>query len=98
MATSREFWGDYMMNRARTSMLKFLETSTSPAHNSSDPERIARSSGYFTCCHEVYCALEMTSLDAAQTLGGDALDELQSEGRVVFYTRDDGHRMVRLPS
>jgi hypothetical protein len=50
------------------------------------------------CGAAVYVDLRMTSiaLDAAVTLGLDALDELALDGLVLLYTREDGLEMVRL--
>ena len=78
--SARELWGD-RLDLARASILAYLET-TSRSRTS--------------CGHRVYSDLQMASIDAATTLGLDALDEMGVDGLVVLYTRDDGLKMVRL--
>ena len=94
--SARELWGD-RLDRARESILAYLETSSSPARHSSDSERIAKSSSRAVCGQAVYNDLRMTSIDAATTLAFDAINELELDGLVLLYARDgDGLAMVRL--
>jgi len=93
--SAREIWG-VRLDRARESILTYLEKASSPARHAADSERIDKSSSRRACGVAVYIDLQLTSIDAAQTLGLDALDELALDGLVLLYTREDGLEMVRL--